>query len=122
MEPVGPLAPVEARRPTPVRVVLASAVVLALRFVSLGYHDGLFWTDDLSSATQPGPYRFKGVISHYDPVAQTLLLRDGDVEETLSWNVTEPAVGRVYVVDAESSPVRLRSSRAAASWRSRPTR
>ena len=101
MEPEQGLAPAEPRRPGPTRIVLATLVTIALLALSIGYHDGLFWTDELASATVPGGYRFKGVIAHYDPAEQTILLRDGADQRSLHWNITEPAVGRLYVVDAQ---------------------
>lgn len=104
MEPQAPLAPVEPRRPGLARVTIAVVATLLLLGLSAAYHDGLFWTDSLASATEPGPYRFKGTVAHFDPAAGTLLLRDGDDQRSLLWNVTQPAVGRVYVVNAEILP------------------
>lgn len=101
MEPQARLTPIEPRRPTALRATVASIVIIALLVLSVGYHDGLFWTDPLASASAPGSYRFKGVITHYDPSAQEILLQDGDEQRNLHWNITQPTVGRVYVVDAE---------------------
>lgn len=101
MEPQAPLAPVEPRRPGMVRATIAVVVTLFLLGLSVAYHDGLFGTDALSASTEPGAYRFKGTLAHFDPAEGTILLRDGDEQRSLRWNITEPAVGRVYVVDAQ---------------------
>ncbi len=101
VEPQATLAPVEPRRPGTARVTIAVVTTLVLLGLSVAYHDGTFWTDDLEAATEPGPYRFKGTVAHFDPAAGEILLRDGDAQRSLRWNITQPAVGRVYVVDAQ---------------------
>ena len=84
-----------------VRATIAVVIILLLLGVSVAYHDGLFGTDPLTASTEPGSYRFKGTLAHIDPAAGTILLRDGDEQRALLWNITRPAVGRVYVVDAQ---------------------
>ncbi|HEX9815621.1 MAG TPA: hypothetical protein VGB18_01460, partial [Candidatus Thermoplasmatota archaeon] len=73
--PEAPLAPVEPRRPGTVRVAVAVVTTILLLALSVAYHDGLFWTDELNAATEPGSYRFKGTLAHFDPVGGEILLR-----------------------------------------------
>jgi hypothetical protein len=85
-------------------MVAAVVVTLLLMGLSVSYHDGVFGTQSLSSLQEPGPYRVKGVLAHYDPTSEAILVRDGADQETLHWNITQPDVGRVYVIDLEVLP------------------